>query len=64
MPFIQNSTENSHNYCDQDFLQLNEGEIIVFLPKCKHIFHEKCFKAYLEHNTNCCPTCGPSIDNY
>jgi len=54
VPF--NSVSMETNSCSICLVPFEEGEIIVMLPECKHIYHEKCLDQWLNINS-VCPYC-------
>ena len=59
--FTNKSDFNGFDYCLLDKEKFNDGERVSIMPICNHLFHEACFKKYLETNSYNCPECFIAI---
>ena len=44
--------------CIDDF---EDGEKIVMLPRCQHLFHRECIRPWLMERQGCCPLCKTPV---
>ena len=54
LPF--NSETMDANSCSICLINFDEGELLIMLPECKHIYHEECLDQWLRINS-VCPYC-------
>lgn len=51
-------TLDACSICLEDFCKENE---LIVLKKCRHMYHELCFKSWLRTNKISCPLCRKNI---
>ncbi|KRX01217.1 hypothetical protein PPERSA_05617 [Pseudocohnilembus persalinus] len=56
----QNNTEEEQDFCPICFVNYEENDKIIILPKCQHYTHQECIEVWLK-NSPVCPFCRNNV---
>ena len=59
---IEHMDDDGERVCSICLIDFNNGEKLIQLPICKHLFHGECVKRWLQENS-LCPYCRSDIKN-